>query len=381
MPTTIKVLREVLVNKLASIKDDNVSIADIVIERRKLLEALKLQTQEGAEIININYGLVSWYGTEDDNSQYSKHASSEIITVNEPCVQFSCNHTTMRFLNKPKPTHKGGSFSNPAIPLNFVDHTESTKPKLTGVCLDTQELIEALNFVIHGIASDDTRLVLACVCFDSESGTLSLVTADGFRLSIAKVAVKSIRENKVMIYRDDIPKLLAFLKSNIEGKGKHKFWLDTYMHTTKKTIQFMSDKGGVEFDKVQGEFPDYSQLIPKDGTRIEFIASQMIEGVKALSHIAKDGSGIIRLVFSKGESVGKITLTARSEELGDSRVECDALVEADCKIGVNSKYLIDLLRECGDSRITLRVTTPSSPMVFDVSEFKQETLMPMLVQW
>lgn len=38
----IKVLRENVIKQLASIKDDNVSIAGIAIERRKLLEALKL---------------------------------------------------------------------------------------------------------------------------------------------------------------------------------------------------------------------------------------------------------------------------------------------------------------------------------------------------
>ncbi len=57
---TIKVLNENVIKALSSIKEDNVSIADVVIDRRKLLAALKLQTQADAEVITLNYGKLSW---------------------------------------------------------------------------------------------------------------------------------------------------------------------------------------------------------------------------------------------------------------------------------------------------------------------------------
>ena len=280
------------------------------------------------------------------------------------------NHPKAKTLLEPK-----------IIPLNFVDHTEYTKPKLTGTRLDTVGLIEALTFVIHGIAKNDTRPVLACVLFDSGNNILKLVAADGFRMPITQITADGIPEEKILIYRSDIQQLLAFLKSNVSGKGKHKEWLDTYISTTNNTVKFMSDKGIVEFDKQPGTYPDYQHLIPTNGTKVEFIASNMLEAVNTVSHIAKDGSDIVRLQFNTGEPCGKITITAKSEQCGESSVECDALVESDCKIAVNCNYLMDLLRQCKDSRITIRLTNPSSPMDFAISDSKQETMMPMFVQW
>ncbi len=381
MAKQIQALRETLIKQLSSIKEDNVSVADIIIDRRKLLEALKLQSQPDADVININYGKVSWHydyrNYSDGKWEYEPHTKEP-----EPCIQFSCNHTIMRFLNKPKQARYGQELK--VIPLNFVDHAEYVKPKLSGIPLDTQELISALTFVQHGIAIEEGRPVLNCVLFDSGDDTLKLVTADGFRLSTAKFTVKGIPQDKVLIHRSDISKLLTFLKSNTDGKGKHKAWLDTYMKSTKKTVKFMSNKGMVEFDKQKGTYPDYTQLIPKDGTKIEFVASDMTEAAKALMVTAKEGSGIIRLKFTHGDTIGKINLSTHAESHdgdNESSVDCDATVESDCKIAVNARYLTDLLSQCGDSRTTIRLTTPSSPMVFDIDGKFQETIMPMFVQW
>jgi len=364
---TIKVLNENLIKALSSVKEDNVSIADVVIDRRKLLAALKLQTQPDAEVITLNYGKLSWWNNDNPNP----------ILDNELCVQFSCNHTVMRFLNRPKTNRVG---EPKIIPLNFVDHkAETIKQELTGIPIDTLELIEALTFVIHGIETDGQREVLECVCFDCSKNTLQLVTADGFRLPIATMKVKGMTKKQVLIHRLDIPKLLTFLKSNYTGKGKSKTWMDTYIDIREQKTMFMSDKGMVEFDNQTGSYPNYSQLVPDKGTHIQVIASEMLEAVKAAAVSAKEGSGIIRLKFSRYPS--KLTVIARSEEISDTVIDCQALVDKECKIAVNGKYLIDFLSTCKDNLIDLFIDKPSSPMVIYNGQDKLEVIMPMSVQW
>ena len=105
----------------------------------------------------------------------------------------------------------------------------------------------------------------------------------------------------------------------------------------------------------------------------------MLEAVKALKHIADDGSGIIRLEFSKYP--GQVTLSAKSEELGISTVECIALVDRPCKIAINANYLKDFLSTCKDSVIDLFVSHSSSPLVVYNEEDKLEVIMPMFAQW
>jgi len=368
MTTQIKVLRENVIKTLTGIKDDNVSIADIAISRKALLSALKLQNKADADMLTIKYGKVSW---RDEGV-----GSSEVI--GEPCIQISCNHTIMRFLNRPA----GKPWLEPKItPLNFVDRATYTKPELTGTPLDTQELIKALSFVLPSVATETSRPVLNCVLFESGKDTLKLISADGFRLSVVPIPASGIPQDKALIHNKDISRLLTFLKAiKPIGKGKSKYYPEVYLSYDYQTIKFSAENGSIEFEKQKGTFPNYELLIPKEGIPIDFLTNDMLQAVKSLSNIASEGSGIIRLQFQAGSPAGKILITAKSEEYADSTVECDAIVKEDCKIAVNYRYLKDLLSLCRDNRITVKVKDPSSPMVFEIVG-NTCVIMPMFTQW
>ncbi len=373
MANTITVNRKEFIKQLSSITQPNVGIADIVIDRTRLLQALKLQTQPKADILTINYGKASWSYLYQHNSDgtwdYDPYTKEP-----EPCIQFSCDHTIMRFLNRPRV-----KYGEPQVKhLNFIDHENYVKPKLMGIPLDSQELLRALSFVLPCVATAQDRPVLTCVLLDSGDDVLKLVAADGFRLGIASIPAKGIPKDKIVV---DPKELYTFLKGiKPIGKGKSKYYPEVYLSYHKHTVKFVCESGELELPHFNGNFPDYTQLIPASGTHIEFIASQLLEATRALNTIAKDGSGIIRLQFQKGYPCGKILLTAKSEELGDSSVDCDAKVDADCKIALNTKYLIDLLKLCGDNPVDAFLTTPSSPMVLNDGDW-QWVIMPMYVQW
>jgi len=370
MTTQIKVLRENVIKTLTSIKDDNISIADIAIDRKALLSALKLQNHADADMLTIKYGKVSW-------REEGKYGTSEVN--GESCIQIACNHTIMRFLNRP--TYKR-LVDMKVTPLNFVDQETYTKPELTGTPLDTQELIKALSFVLPCVNKDEMRPVLACVLFDSGNNTLKLVSADGFRLTIVPMPASGIPQDKVLIHHTDIRRLLTFLKAiKPIGKGKGKYYPEAYLSYDCETMKFSAENGSIELGKKTGNFPNYALLIPKEGIPIEFISNDMLQAVKSLANIANDGSGTIQLQFKAGKPVGKILITAKSEEYATSTVECDAIVKADCRIAVNYHYLKDLLSLCRDSKIALRIKDESSPMVFEAGD-NICVIMPMhLYEW
>lgn len=368
MNTTIKVLKENLISSLASTKEDNVSIADVVIDRKKLLEVLKLQKQPDADLVTLTYGNISWRPVEGETGGVD----------NEPCIRFNFNHTTMHFLNRPKVK----SWNEPKIiPLNFIDHRDITKTDIPGVPLDPREFIKALSFVVPCVAVERSRPALNCILFESGDDSINLIAADGFRLGIINIPVKGIPEDNILIDTDDIKKLLTFLKAvKTRGRGKDDY-PDVYLSYDDNTIKFATEKGFIELLKQPGTFPNYKLLIPNAGSDNEFIASDMLKSVKALKNIANDGSGIIRLHFTTGDPTGNITLTATSAEYADSTVECSAIVESDCKIGMNNRYLIDMLKLCKDTRIIVKIKDQSSPALFTIGDDKQYIIMPMFVQW
>ncbi|KKN59263.1 hypothetical protein LCGC14_0543620 [marine sediment metagenome] len=376
MTTQIKVLNENVIKALSGIKSDNISIAGIAIERRTLLEALKLQTQHDAGILTINYGELSWHYDyqHNDNNEWKP----EPFTLEpKPCIQISCDHTVMRFFHNPK--IKG--YKEPDItPLNFTDHRNLPELDLSGVVIDPQELIKALNFVLPCVALDDSRPPLKCILFESGDNAIKLIAADGFRLGIDKVNAKGILTSKVLIQLADIPKLLTFLKSvKPIDRGRSTEYPEVYLSYNDKMIRFATGSGYINLVKQAGTFPDYSRLIPESGNHIQLIASDMLKAVKALNPIVKDGSGIIRLNFNKYPDM--LLLSANSAEVGNSSVECLARVDKPCRIAINGKYLIDYLRTCKDNVIDLFITQESSPMVCHNGIDQLQIIMPMSVQW
>ena len=135
-------------------------------------------------------------------------------------------------------------------------------------------------------------------------------------------------------------------------------------------------------------FPQYSQLIPQSfNTRAVVDVAQFLRATKTAAIFARDGSGIVRLIITPGESEvtpGKLSISARSEEIGEDTGEIDTVVQGtEAKIAFNGKYLMDVLNVLKENQVAIEMTTPSSPGVFKpvgVDNYLH-VIMPMFVQW
>ena len=81
---------------------------------------------------------------------------------------------------------------------------------------------------------------------------------------------------------------------------------------------------------------------------------------------------------------GKVTISARSEQVGDNTGDIDAAVEGEAaKIAFNGKYLMDVLGVIHEGQVALETTTSSSPGVIRPvdSDNYVHVVMPMFVQW
>lgn len=360
--TQVKVLRENLVKSLSSIKSDNVSICDIVIARQTLLEALKIQTE--CDIVNVQYGTVK--------GNFSNIGNNEI---NEPCIQFTCDRTKMRFLNHSVRTRKN---NGDVKAINFVESIKSLNKK-TGTIIDSQELLKAINFVSPCIDKTEyARPYLRCMLFQCDNNTIKIISADGYRLGKTSIQAKGINQGNILIEYDDIQRVVKFLKTvNVSGTGRNKEYEPIGLTFNEQIVTFTSASNKLEINNQDYKYPEYDKLIPQSGSKITFIASELLQATKALHSIAKDSSNIIRLNFSQD----KITLSAKSEELGNSTTECNAKVELDGCIAFNTSYLMQFLRLCKNDVVTMLYKDKSSTALFTLNDTHQYIIMPMGVQW
>jgi DNA polymerase-3 subunit beta len=224
--------------------------------------------------------------------------------------------------------------------------------------------------------------VLTGVHTQFEDKMLKLAASDGFRLSVFDLTLDDAVPEKTEIV---VPARALQELSRLLGDEDQPITLRT--NAAKSQVLFRLQNVEMVSQLIQGTFPNFSQLIPSSwSSRATVQVAEFLRETRTAAVFARDGSGIVRLVVSPGEGAtpGKVTISARAEEVGDNEGEIDAAVEGEgVKIAFNGKYLQDVLQALDGGELHLETTGPSSQGVFKPtgSENYVHVIMPMFVQW
>ena len=250
------------------------------------------------------------------------------------------------------------------------------------ISLDPAALRRAINQVNFAAATDNSRPVLTGVHFGIRDGALKLASADGFRLAVHTLELPDPppEEREAIVPARALAELALLLGEAGEPIA---------MTFNAANTQVLFDLGHATLvaQLIQGTFPNYEQLIPgSHATRTELSVGEFIRETRIASIFARDGSGIVRLVATPGDdgAPGRLHVTARADEVGNSEGELDALIEGEeAKIAFNSRYLIEVLQALDAERVSVETSTPSSPGVLRPVDDDRyvHVVMPMFVQW
>ncbi len=259
-------------------------------------------------------------------------------------------------------------------------------PKVSGA-LTTRVTVEALrkgiSQVVFAAATEESRPVLTGINAEFEGSELTLAAADGFRLAVYKLPLAEAVAQKttVIIPARTLAELSRLITEQDEG-------VEIAVDPAKSQAMFRLKDTELVTQLIQGSFPNYSQLIPQSfSSRAVVDVASFLRATKTAAIFARDGSGIVRLQMVPGgakSAPGGMTISARSEEIGEDVGEIDAVVEGgEAKIAFNGKYLTDVLSVLKETQVALEITSPSSPGVLrpvGVDNYVH-VVMPMFVQW
>jgi DNA polymerase-3 subunit beta len=247
--------------------------------------------------------------------------------------------------------------------------------------LDPKVLRKTIERVEFAAASDDSRPVLTGVHVKSDGTRLTFASADGFRLAVADVTLAAPIAEPIEVI---IPARALRELARLVGDGSEP--VEMRINAQKTQVQFAMTDLELVAQLIQGTFPNYSQLIPAEfNTKATVNVEEFKREARIAAIFARDGSGIIRLQLQPGNAMpGKLTVSARAEEIGNNEGEIDANIEGDAsKIAFNSRYLQDVLNALSVEKVALEMSSPSSQGVFrPVGETDYvHVVMPMFVQW
>jgi DNA polymerase III subunit beta len=231
-----------------------------------------------------------------------------------------------------------------------------------GIPTEPDVLREAVEQVAFAAATDESRPILTGVLAQFENQRLTLAAADGFRLSVRSVEMPNAVSDPFSII---IPAQALTELRRISANQEDPI----HIHVTPERNQVIFELTDVVLvsQLIDGNFPDYHQIIPRDRTTHTVIdTAAFLKACKMAQIFARDAANISRIHVEPGSELepGHVRVSATSAETGEDVSEIDASIEGESvEIAFNVKYLIDVLSVTNAPQISLDTTTPSSPGV------------------
>ena len=241
--------------------------------------------------------------------------------------------------------------------------------------IEKKDFLSLLNKTKISISNDDTRHYLNGVFLHitelNNNSFLTGVATDSHRLSSSSISIGNVKNFSSIILPRKTVILLCTLLSEIEEK--------LTIQTSDNKIRFNIGKINLISKVIDGKFPDYQKVIPKDNNKKLVVDSDsFINSVERVASVSLDRKEGVKLEVSKD----KLRLSVNSTNSGDGNEIVSAKYDSEnLVIGFNSKYLIDIASEIEDKNLTFNLKNSTSPVLVLDSSDKNSfyVIMPMKI--
>jgi DNA polymerase-3 subunit beta len=233
--------------------------------------------------------------------------------------------------------------------------------------LERKSLRRMIDQVAFAAASDESRPILTGVLVKFEADRLVMAAADGFRLSVRSEPIPKLVADltSVIIPARALTELarISAPPGPVADEGEE--FVEVMITPARNQILFHMKDVDLVSQLIEGNFPDYNQIIPKEhATRSVLEVAPFLKAVRVSSLFAREAANTVRLQVEPGGelSPGQLVITATSAELGSNVSDMDAMVEGEAiEIAFNARYLIDVLSVVDAAKVILETTNASSP--------------------
>jgi len=220
-------------------------------------------------------------------------------------------------------------------------------------------LQEMLKLTSFAVSNDETRYVLNGILFKINKNNLTLVATDGKRLAIAEKKIQKDSEKEVSII---IPiKTIHELTRNLKNEGDLSLLLGEN--------QIMFDVNGIIIISrlIEGEFPDYRQVIPPvSENKLTIERELFLLAVKRAALLSTPDYQAVKLELFKN----KLVISKSTPDIGESREEISVEYKGkEIVIGFNPGYVVDVLKNLQSALIELELSDSEKPGVIRMSGY------------
>ncbi len=208
------------------------------------------------------------------------------------------------------------------------------------VALPSEMLREMIARTLFAVSTDETRLNLSGILMEAgEKGKVRMVATDGHRLSmITRTVELGAPASGVILPRKGVVEISKVIESGdepvaigVQGGVAH------------------ASRGRVDLSMrlIEGEFPDYKQVIPQKSERKLLIGVEpLLSALRRVSIVSSERTRGIKMQME----AGKLEISSMNPDVGEANEELAVDYEGgSLSIGFNAKYVMDLLTVLPDS--------------------------------
>lgn len=216
----------------------------------------------------------------------------------------------------------------------------------------TEDFKQAVSQTIITTSNDSTRPVLTGVYWHSFEGDLILAATDGYRLS-ERHLVKTTSDVAAIIPTQTLQEVLRTITDDGEE-------VDILFDETQ--VRFRINDAEIISRLIDGNFPDYRQLVPKKSDTVVTISkSDFVQITKISGLFARESGGSVTLTADQENK--SLSIHSIASQLGENTSEAAAEVEGEGQITLNSRYLTEALAVLEGETVTFSFSGKLAPSV------------------
>ena len=232
-------------------------------------------------------------------------------------------------------------------------------PEKEKIEIEQKLLKEMLRLTSFAVSHEESRYVLNGILLEINGDIIRIVATDGRRLAkIEKKITQSIKKDYSVV----IPlKAVLEINRNLKDDGNVSFIVGV------NQVLFNIDGVLIVTRIIEGEYPNYNQVIPKQtANRIKLNSKEFLSSVKRANLLSTPDFQAVKLeVF-----VNKIVISKSTPDVGESREEL--IVEyqgGEMVVGFNPQFLIDFLKNIDQEMIDLELAGSDKPAVMRLGDY------------
>lgn len=226
---------------------------------------------------------------------------------------------------------------------------------------DLHGLIHHTSFAV---STEESRPILNGVLWELRDGEMRMVATNGHRL--ARMGITASSSGSVSADFIVPPAALQQVQRLFKDEAS------LQVARSGNHLGFAAENTEVFTRLIEGTYPNYDQVIPRDNDRIAIVEKKALESaVRRMAVVASDQTHRIRLTFE----TGRVHLNVLTPDLGEGHDEIEVAYEGDeIEIGFNANYLLEVLRYMPTDEVKVAFKAPERAATLEPVPPGEETM-------